>query len=134
MASPVDFKLSLNGLSPIAEEGLQTKEVAKVIHRAGHILARTGTAIVRHQRVLMKRAACVICKKIAEEERRGIRRQKRQPLQASTPNFGSKKRDKRVPRSITGCASCKVSLCAKKSCWEAFYSSIDCSEKISGSA
>ena len=116
----------------MAEKGLQANEAATITHRASYILNYTETAVIEPQRVSMKRAACVVCRKVAEEERRGIRRQKRQPLQASTANSASGKSDEHVSRSITGYNSFKVSLCAKKGYWKAFHCSINRSVKSRG--
>ena len=79
-------------------------------------------AYVEHQRVSMKRAACIMCKQAAEEERRGIRGTKRSVFQALSPNIASKRKDKHVARAMTGCSSCNVVLCSRKGCWEAFHS------------
>ena len=106
---------------PIADE----PDTAAVAHEAGKMLiAAAAAAKIEHQRIPMKRAACVICKQAAVEGRRGIRRLRRRPFQEITPNVDSKVKDRHIPRSLTGCASCKVSLCAKKGCWEAFHSGV----------
>ena len=89
---------------------------------AADVADAAGVTGVEHQRVKMKRLVCVICKQAAAEERRGIKRQRRQALQAISPNNASKLKDRHVPRAETGCASCEVSLCTKKGCWEVFHS------------
>ena len=76
---------------------------------------------VEHQRVKMKRAACVVCKQAVAEERRGIKQQRRLILQAVSPNVTSKRMDRHISRVKTGCASCMVALCARKGCWELFH-------------
>ena len=95
---------------------------AVVTNKVAVDAADTAGARVKHQRVKMKRSACVICKQAAAEERRGIKQQKRQVLQAISPNIVDKCKDRHVLRVKTGCASCKVSLCTKKGCWEVFHS------------
>ena len=107
-----------------AESGVATMAVAKTAHTVGQILAKTAvTSKIEHQRISMKRAACVICKQAPKQEKKATARQKRSPLQAVTLNTMNQEKNRHIPRSITGCASCNVSLCAKKGCWEAFHSS-----------
>ena len=81
--------------------------------------------IVEHQRVKIKRAPCVVCKQAAAEKRQGIKRQRRQALQALSPNSASRSLDRYVSRAKIGCASCIVALYTRKRCWEAFYSVIN---------
>ena len=108
----------LQSIVPIAD----TATAAYTVAIAG--AAYTASARVEHQRVKIKRAACVICKQAAAEERRGIKQQIRQALQAISPNIASKRKDRHVPRTETGCSSCKVSLCMKRRCWEVFHSGV----------
>ena len=87
--------------------------------------AATANVEVGHHRVSMKRAPCVICKQGVKEGKRGIRGQKRHVLQAISPNFVSKRKDRHGIRVKSGCDSCKVALCsarAQRGCWEAFHS------------
>ena len=78
-----------------------------------------------HQRVKMKRAPCVICKQASAEERRGIKGVRRQVLQGLLANIVSKRSEQRVSRAKTGCSLCKVALCSKRGCWDAFHSGVN---------
>ena len=84
--------------------------------------ADTAGTAGQHQRVKIKRAPCVICKQAAKEKRRGIKGLRKRILQGISPNIVSKRSDHRVSRAKTGCDVCKVALCAKRGCWEAFHS------------
>ena len=74
-----------------------------------------------HQRVKFERAPCVICKQAAEVERRGIKGIRRQVFQELSANIVSRRKDRHVSRATSGCCFCKVALCRKRGCWEAFH-------------
>ena len=84
--------------------------------------ADTVGIVGQHQRIKIKCAPCVICKQATEKEKRGIKGLRRRILQGISLNIVSKRSDHRVFRAKTGCDICKVALCAKKGCWEAFHS------------
>ena len=112
--------------NPDTEDRAEMAAAAAVIHTAGELLvAAAADARIEHQRVPMKRAACVVCKQITTEKRRGIQGQKKVAFQESSPNITSKQKDKHVTRVYSGCASCTVALCSTKGCWEAFHSLVN---------
>ena len=98
------------------------KPTADTANTAG-TAGTTGTAGIagQHQRVKIKRAPCVIYKQTTDEKRKGIKRLRKRILQEISPNIISKRSDHRISRAKTGCDICKVALCAKRGCWEAFY-------------
>ena len=127
VAGPVNLVLPPGDTMPIVadpdtEDRAEIAAAAAVTHTAGELLVTAAAdARIEHQRIPMKRAACVVCKKIATEKRRG-QGQKKVAFQESSPNITSKRKDKHVTRVATGCASCSVTLCLTKGCWEAFHS------------
>ena len=96
-----------------------------LFEHAKYTASPTTYTAVRHQRIQMKRSACVVCKQVSAEERRGVKGRKRQVLQALSPHIASKRKDRHVARPLTGCSSCKVSLCAKKGCWDVYHSGMN---------
>ena len=59
--------------NPDTEDRAEMAAAAAVVRTAGKLLVTAAAdARIKHQRVLMKRAICVVCKQIATEKRRGI--------------------------------------------------------------
>ena len=115
VAGPVNLVLPPGDTMPVVADP-DTEDRAEI--------AAAADARIEHQRIPMKRAACVVCKKIATEKRRG-QGQKKVAFQESSPNITSKRKDKHVTRVATGCASCSVTLFLTKGCWKAFHSLIN---------
>ena len=130
VAGPVNFMLPPGGTMPVIDDP-DTKDRAELVAAAAiaaaagkMLVTAAASASVEHQRVSMKRAACIMCKQAAAEEKRGIRGPRNRAFQALSPNIASKRKDKHIARAITGCSSCNVVLCSRKGCWEAFHSGV----------
>ena len=109
--------------NPDTEDRAELAATAAVVHIAGEMLVTAAAnPSVKHQRVSMKRASCVICKQAAKKKKRGIKGSRSHVFQALLPNIISKRKDRHIARAITGCSSYNVVLCSRKGCWEAFHS------------